>query len=110
MPLSEILFVEDLAVVLIDGRAMAVVFRYIHQSALIGYLVAGMIIGTYTPPFPLIHNLDALDLLAEMGIVFLPFVGAPTVVTTILAPMIIRSAWRKEGAATGPPSPPSDRA
>lgn len=36
MPLSEIPFVEDLAVVLIVGMALAVIFRYIHPSALIG--------------------------------------------------------------------------
>jgi hypothetical protein len=48
-PLSEILFVEVLAVMRIAGMAMAVVLRYVHPPALIGYIVAGRIIGPYTP-------------------------------------------------------------
>jgi len=73
MTLEEALFVEDLAIVLLVALGMALVFRWIRQPTLIGYMVAGMIIGPYTPPFSLIHYPDILGALAEMGIVFLLF-------------------------------------
>jgi len=73
MALVEVLFVQDLATVMIVALAMALLFRWIRQPILIGYIVAGMIIGPYTPPFSLLHYPDLLNALAEMGIVFLLF-------------------------------------
>jgi CPA2 family monovalent cation:H+ antiporter-2 len=40
----------------------------------IGYIIAGMIIGPYTPPFRLIHNVNSLNSFAELGIIMLLFV------------------------------------
>jgi len=73
LTVEEILIVEDLAVVILVALGMAILLRLIHQPLLIGYIVAGMIIGPYTPPFALIRYPDLLDALAEMGIVFLLF-------------------------------------
>ncbi|HZA07149.1 MAG TPA: cation:proton antiporter [Nitrososphaeraceae archaeon] len=44
------------------------------QPMVIGYIVAGMIIGPYTPPFRLIHNVNSLNSFAELGIIMLLFV------------------------------------
>jgi CPA2 family monovalent cation:H+ antiporter-2 len=40
----------------------------------IGYIIACMIIGPYTPPFSLISNFDVLNLFAEIGVILLLFV------------------------------------
>jgi monovalent cation:H+ antiporter-2, CPA2 family len=40
----------------------------------IGYILAGMIIGPHTPPFSLIHNVNSLNSFAELGIIMLLFV------------------------------------
>jgi monovalent cation:H+ antiporter-2, CPA2 family len=40
----------------------------------LGYLLAGMVIGPYTPPFSLIHDLDVVNAFAELGIVMLLFI------------------------------------
>jgi CPA2 family monovalent cation:H+ antiporter-2 len=40
----------------------------------IGYVIAGMIIGPFTPPFSLISNFDVLNLFAEIGVILLLFV------------------------------------
>jgi CPA2 family monovalent cation:H+ antiporter-2 len=40
----------------------------------IGYIIAGMIIGPFTPPFSLISNFDVLNLFAEIGVILLLFV------------------------------------
>ncbi|HYA71357.1 MAG TPA: cation:proton antiporter [Thermoplasmata archaeon] len=73
MNFAEVEFVEDLAIILLIALGMALLFRWIRQPIMIGYIVAGMIIGPYTPPFSLIHYPQFLNALAEMGIVFLLF-------------------------------------
>jgi CPA2 family monovalent cation:H+ antiporter-2 len=40
----------------------------------IGYLLAGMVIGPFTPPFSLIHDVSTINTLAELGIIILLFV------------------------------------
>lgn len=73
MTVTELLIVQDLAIVVIIACAMALLFRWARQPLLIGYIVAGIIIGRYTPPFSLVQYPDLLNALAEMGIVFLLF-------------------------------------
>jgi|SRR5271170_586215 len=73
MTIQEVLVVQDLAVVILVALGMAILFRWLHQPLLIGYIVAGILIGPYSPPFSLIHYPDVLSALAEMGIVFLLF-------------------------------------
>ncbi|HEX7179201.1 MAG TPA: cation:proton antiporter, partial [Nitrososphaeraceae archaeon] len=65
---------EDLAVVMIVASVMALISYKLKQPMVIGYIVAGMIIGPYTPPFSLVLNLDILNLFAEIGVVLLLFV------------------------------------
>ena len=65
---------EDLAVVMIVASVMALVSYKLKQPMVIGYIVAGMIIGPYTPPFSLVLNPDILNLFAEIGVVLLLFV------------------------------------
>jgi CPA2 family monovalent cation:H+ antiporter-2 len=55
---------EDLAVVMIVASVMALVSYKLKQPMVIGYIVAGMIIGPYTPPFSLVLNPDILNLFA----------------------------------------------
>jgi monovalent cation:H+ antiporter-2, CPA2 family len=73
MPTQEVLIVQDLAVVFVVALGLALLFRWMRQPLIIGYIVAGMIIGPYTPPTSLISNETILSILAELGIVFLLF-------------------------------------
>ena len=63
--------VQDLAVVLIAAALMAALFQRLHQRPLVGYILAGIILGPYTPPFSLLTHPETLNLLAQVGIVFL---------------------------------------
>lgn len=73
MAVTELLIIQDLAIVVLIALAMALLFRWMRQPLLIGYIIAGMILGRYTPPFSLVHYPDLLNALAELGIVFLLF-------------------------------------
>jgi len=48
--------VEDLAVVLCVAAIVTVLFQKIKQPIVLGYLIAGIIVGPYTPPFSLIDD------------------------------------------------------
>lgn len=67
-------FIQDFSVIMIIASIMAFVSFKFKQPLVIGYILAGMIIGPHTPPFSLILNLDILNLFAEMGIILLLFV------------------------------------
>jgi CPA2 family monovalent cation:H+ antiporter-2 len=66
--------VQDFAVIMIVSAVMALLSYKFKQPIVIGYILAGMIIGPYTPPFSLIRNIDILNLFAEIGIILLLFV------------------------------------
>jgi CPA2 family monovalent cation:H+ antiporter-2 len=67
-------FIQDFSVIMIIASVMAFISFKFKQPLVIGYILAGMIIGPHTPPFSLILNLDILNLFAEMGIILLLFV------------------------------------
>ncbi len=66
--------VMDLAVIMLVAAIMIAVAYKLKQPMVIGYILAGMIIGPYTPPFSLISSLETVNLLAELGIIMLLFV------------------------------------
>ena len=69
---------QDFAVVLVIAGIAGLLFRRMGLSAIVGYLVAGMIIGPYMlplllPSFSLITDVDRVKQLSEFGLVFLLF-------------------------------------
>lgn len=52
---------------------VTVIFHRLKQPVVLGYILAGLIIGPHTPPFPLIQDRQTIETLAELGIVFLMF-------------------------------------
>ena len=66
--------IQDFSVIMIIASAMAFISYKLKQPLVIGYIIAGIIIGPHTPPFSLILNQDVLNLFAEMGIILLLFI------------------------------------
>jgi CPA2 family monovalent cation:H+ antiporter-2 len=65
---------QDLAVIMIVAGLVTVVFHRLRQPVVLGYILAGLIVGPHTPPFQFITNEHkTIDSLAEIGIVFLMF-------------------------------------
>ena len=65
---------QDFTVIMIVASVMAMISYKLKQPMVIGYIIAGMIIGPFTPPFSLISNFDVLNLFAEIGVILLLFV------------------------------------
>ena len=68
-----IAFLQDLAVVMIVAGLVTVLFHRFKQPVVLGYIVAGVIVGPHTPPFPLIHDEETIKTLSELGVIFLMF-------------------------------------
>ncbi|MGH2397018.1 MAG: cation:proton antiporter, partial [bacterium] len=66
-------FIQDLAVIMLIAGVITVLFHRLRQPVVLGYILAGVIIGPYTPPFPLITDEKTIESLAELGVVFLMF-------------------------------------
>ncbi len=87
-------FLQDLTIVMLVAGLVMLLFRWLRQPVVLGYLLAGFIIGPHTPPFPLIQDEVTIKTLADIGVVFLMFslgldfsfkklksVGVPALVT-----------------------------
>ena len=66
--------VQDFTVIMIIASVMALISYKLKQPMVIGFIIAGMIIGPYTPPFSLITSTEILNLFAEIGVILVLFV------------------------------------
>lgn len=69
----EAAFIQDLAVILAAAAALGWLCQRAGLSAVVGYLVAGMVVGPHTPPFTLITDERSISTAAQVGLVFLMF-------------------------------------
>jgi CPA2 family monovalent cation:H+ antiporter-2 len=66
-------FIQDLAVIMLVAGMVTLLFHRLKQPVVLGYILAGVIIGPHTPPFSLIHDQNTIHTLAELGVMFLLF-------------------------------------
>jgi len=70
--MESLLFLQNLAVVLLVAAVATVVFQRLHQPVVFGYLFAGMIVGPHLP-VPLVADLETVRTLSELGVILLMF-------------------------------------
>ena len=66
-------FLQDLAIILAVAGFVTILFHKLKQPVVLGYILAGFIIGPHTPPFPLVHDKHTIEMLAELGVIMLMF-------------------------------------
>jgi len=66
-------FIQDLAVILVVAGVVGWICQRLGLSVVVGFLVAGILIGPYTPPFALVSEPKRIETLAQVGLVFLMF-------------------------------------
>ncbi|MBB5039527.1 cation:proton antiporter domain-containing protein [Prosthecobacter dejongeii] len=71
--MHHIIFLQDLAVVMIIAAVVTILFRQMKQPVVLGYILAGVIIGPHTPPYALIEDKHTIETLSELGVIFLMF-------------------------------------
>ncbi len=107
-------FIRDLAVVLGVAGAVGWLCQRFGLSLVVGYLAAGAIIGPYTPPFQFVTDVDRVQLLAQVGLVFLIFsigldlsfarlrrLGIPVILATVVGAVLVFNGCRLFGALAG---------
>ena len=62
-----------LTIVWLAAKVAGEVMERLGQTAVLGELLAGVIIGPHTPPFPLSHEEETINTLAELGVILLMF-------------------------------------
>ena len=63
----------DLAIILVTAGVITVVFKWLKQPLVLGYIVAGFFIGPYFPWFPAVKDATDVHVWSDIGIVFLMF-------------------------------------
>ncbi|HWA27329.1 MAG TPA: cation:proton antiporter [Lacunisphaera sp.] len=95
-------FLQDLAVVMLVAGVVMVIFRRLRQPVVLGYILAGVIIGPHTPPYALVHDQATINTLSELGVILLMFslglefslrklttVGAPALLAALLEILLL---------------------
>ena len=106
--------VQDFAVLLLAAGLAGMLCKRIGLSAIVGYLLAGIVIGPYSPPFSLIIDLDRIQTLSQVGMVFLMFgiglglslsklgrMGWPTLIATGLGAFFMLNFTKLLGLGAG---------
>lgn len=86
----------DLALILVTAGITTVLFKWMKQPLVLGYIVAGFLIGPYFEYFPVVIDSRSVEVWSEIGMVFLLFalglefsfkklkkVGGPGAITAI---------------------------
>lgn len=107
-------FIKDLAVVMLVAGLVGWACHRAGLSAVVGYLVAGMVIGPYTPPFSLVSDIARIETLAQVGLVYLMFsigmglslrklrrLGLSLVLATFIGAILMYNLTRVIGGAVG---------
>ncbi|MBS1761398.1 MAG: cation:proton antiporter, partial [Bacteroidetes bacterium] len=65
--------IADLSLILIAGAVVTLIFRIIKQPLVLGYIIAGFIVGPHFSYMPTVVDKDNISTLAEIGVIFLLF-------------------------------------
>ena len=106
--------IQDLAIVLLAAGIAGAICRRLGLSVIVGYLVAGTLIGPYNLPFSFLRDVDRIQTLSQVGLVFLMFgiglglsiskmgrIGAPTLAATGVGAVFMLVLTQTLGKAIG---------
>src|SRR6188508_20879 len=63
----------DLALILGAAALGTLIFSWLRQPVVLGYLVAGFAVGPHFPLWPTVVDMEGVKLWAEIGVIFLLF-------------------------------------
>lgn len=89
--------IEDLAIIMMAAAFMTILFRAIKQPVVLGYIIAGFVVGPHFSWAPTVIDSESVKVWAEIGVIFLLFalglefsfkklarVGAPASITAVV--------------------------
>ena len=108
------ILVEDWAVVMAISTVVILLCRSFKLPLVLGYILAGVIIGPYTPPYKFVTDLLSINVFTDLGIILLLFhiglefslqkilrLGMKVLVATFLKTVLMTSLGFAVGLALG---------
>lgn len=65
--------ITDLALILVVASVATLLFKWLKQPVVLGYIVAGFLVGPHMKLFPTVAETEAISKWAEIGVIFLMF-------------------------------------
>jgi len=65
--------ISDLGLILMTAGGSVLLFKWIKQPLVLGYLIAGFLAGPYCPLFPSVREVHNVEVWAEIGVIVLLF-------------------------------------
>ncbi|HYG16404.1 MAG TPA: cation:proton antiporter [Bacteroidia bacterium] len=65
--------ITDLALILGAAAVVSLIFRKLKQPVVLGYIIAGLLVGPSFPILPTVIELKSINIWAEIGVIFLLF-------------------------------------
>lgn len=70
---EDLKLVSDLALILISAGVVTVIFKLLRQPLVLGYIVAGLLVGPHLHIFPTVTDIKEVEVWSEIGIIFMMF-------------------------------------
>ena len=65
--------ISDLSIILILAGIVTILFKWLKQPVVLGYIVAGFLVGPSISIFPTVLNTESIQTWADIGVIFLLF-------------------------------------
>lgn len=65
--------ISDLALILVTAAIVTLLFRKWNQPVVLGYLLAGILVGPHFKILPTVRDVESIKIWAEIGVIFLLF-------------------------------------
>ncbi|MDX2111807.1 MAG: cation:proton antiporter [Verrucomicrobiota bacterium] len=112
--LEAVHFIQDFAIIMLSAALAGYVCKRIGLSPIVGYLLAGLVVGTPEITFPYVTDAVRIHTLSQVGVVFLMFaigmgfrlkrfreLGLPLVGATVITALLVLNLVRGVTALAG---------
>ncbi|MGE3758768.1 MAG: cation:proton antiporter, partial [Pseudobdellovibrionaceae bacterium] len=65
--------IQDLAFILMTAAIVVLICKQLKQPVVLGYLIAGFLVGPHVPIIPTVTDFESIKVWAEIGVIFLLF-------------------------------------
>src|SRR5438105_10900367 len=67
------IFIQDLALILAIAGITTLLFKWLKQPVVLGYILAGLLVGPNFSLLPTVSDMEGIDTWAQIGMIFLLF-------------------------------------
>lgn len=71
--MHDLVLIQDMAIVMVVSAITLVICYQLRLPVVLGYILAGFLIGPHTPPYSLVTDQHSIHTLSELGVIFLLF-------------------------------------